>query len=209
MPEKPPINNLEDELARLWQDQKLDGNKMALEAIRKKNRNFERAIRNRNLREYVAAVLVVVGFGATIFHAENNYVRLGSVLVIAAAVYVVYALHTRGSSQQLPGDTARMTLIQFHRSSLERQRDLLRDIWRWYILPFVPGLLLNMFGSAVRDGAILNPQRTPEQARHGLNILVFTLFMFGFFFLVAALNKRTARKLQRKINELDAEETTE
>jgi len=206
MPEKSPMNNPEDELAGLWQDQKLEGNKMALEAIRKKTMKFERRIRNRNLMEYIAAGIVVAGFGRTIFHAENNFVRLGSALVVAAAIYIVYALRTRGSSLRLPDVTARMNLIQFHRSSLERQRDLLMDIWRWYILPFVPGTLLNMVGFAVRDGAVLNPQRTAEQARHGLNILFFTLFMFGFFFLVAALNKRAARKLQLKIDELDAEE---
>jgi hypothetical protein len=203
------MNNPEDELAGLWQDQKLEGKKMALEAIRKKTGKFERAIRNRNLMEYAAAALVVAGFSRTILHAENNFVRAGSVLVVAAAIYVVYALYTRGSSQHLPGDAARMTLVQFHRSSLERQRNLLEDIWRWYILPFVPGLLLNMVGFAARDGALLNPHRTLEQARHGLNIAAFTLFMFGFFFLVAALNKRAARKLQRKINELDADEPTE
>ena len=98
-----------------------------------------------------------------------------------------------------------MTLIQFYRSSLERQRDLLRDIWRWYLLPFVPAIITNLAGFAVRDGVIFNPHRTPEQARNGLNIVLFAIAMFGFIFLVAALNKRASRGLQSKIDALNSQ----
>ena len=35
-----------------------------------------------------------------------------------------------------------MSGLEFTRSELVRQRHLLRGVWWWYLLPFVPGMLL-------------------------------------------------------------------
>src|SRR5262249_25439417 len=148
----------------------------------------------------------VVTFGAMVFRAPNTLGRLGAGLIVVAAIYIIYSLRIRGSAQNIPEDAARMSFIQFHRLSLERQRDLLEDIWRWYLLPFVPGFVLLGISSAVRDGVLMNPNRTPQQLRHGFVLLLFNAMVFIFMFLVAALNKRGARKLQRKIDALEIEE---
>ena len=44
-----------------------------------------------------------------------------------------------------------MSCLEFHRSELVRQRDLLRSVWWWYLLPFVPGMLLIPVGSSLDD----------------------------------------------------------
>jgi hypothetical protein len=208
MSEKFPFNNGNDndDLRELWQGQNLERERMSLPEIRKKAEEFERTIRHRNLREYIGAAIVVIAFGALIFRSSNAWGRLGAGLVVLGAFYVAYVLHIHGSAEPVPEDEARLTLIHFHRSSLERQRDLLRNIWRWYLLPFVPGLGLLTVSAAVRDGVLLNPNRTPEQVQHGFVLLRVTALPVGFFFVVAALNKRAARRLQLKIDALDAEE---
>lgn len=209
MSEKPPVNNAGDggdELRELWQQQSLEKENVPLEDIRKKAGKFESTIRWRNLREYVAAVIVIVAFGVLTYRASNIEGRLGAGLIVVAAIYITYVIYNRGSAQHVPEDAARLTYIQFHRLSLERQRDLLRNIWRWYLLPFVPGFGLLIFSAAVRDGVVMNPNRTSEQLRHGFVLLKFAAFQALVLVVIAALNKRAARKLQMKIDALDAEE---
>jgi len=36
--------------------------------------------------------------------------------------------------------------IDFHRSELMRQHDLLATVWSWYLLPFTPGLVVFLIG---------------------------------------------------------------
>src|SRR4051812_47702599 len=101
MSEEPPVNHGGDELSQLWQSQDLDGERIALESIRKKAGKFERTVRWRNLREYAAVIFVVFAFGSILLRPGNAYARIGAGLIVAAALYVTYAIFTRGSSQRL------------------------------------------------------------------------------------------------------------
>ena len=87
-----------------------------------------------------------------------------------------------------------MTVIWLrHRRELERQRDLARDVWKWYLLPFVPGLL-----AVVAVPALHSP---PEK---WIRALPFILLWAAMFYAVWRLNKRGANKLQRQIDELNS-----
>src|ERR1051326_2069525 len=101
MSDKPPFHNHEDELGRLWKEQKLDGGKMPLEEIREKARKFESRVRRRNLREYIAGGIVVVVFGTMMFRAPNTMERVGAGLIVVAAIYIKHSLHRRGSAQNI------------------------------------------------------------------------------------------------------------
>jgi hypothetical protein len=53
----------------------------------------------------------------------------------------------------LPAEMGREYGIAFYRRELEKQRDLLRGIWKWYLGPLIPGLALfvslgHCYGSA-------------------------------------------------------------
>ena len=205
MSQEPPVNRNDDELAQLWQSQDLAGERIALEEIRKKAGKFERTIRWRNVREYLAVVFVVISFSSVMLHAGNPFSRIGAGLIVAASLYVTFAIYTRGSSQRLPEEEQTTAFIDFHRLSLERQRDLLQSIWSWYLLPFVPGFAFLLVGSAIRDGVLMNPNRTPEQLQHGYTLLKFGGLMLAFLVLVAGLNKRAAKRLQARIDALESE----
>ena len=71
--------------------------------------------------------------------------------MIAGALTVMFELHRRGSARTAPADLGLSTCIDFHRKSLERQRDALRTVWIWYLLPFVPGLAIFEIGSAINQ----------------------------------------------------------
>ena len=203
--EPPNDKHNDDELRELWQSQKVNEGKMSLEEIRDKARNFEKMIRRRNLIEYAAAAIVFVSFSKQIFQPTppNFMTRIGAGLMVLATIYVVSMLHRHGSVKNVPDAMARTSFIEFHRSSLERQRDLLRDVWRWYLLPFIPGFVAMFVSFGMRDGLWLNPEPSPNPLREGFFLMLFAVVLIVFFFVVAAVNKRSAKKLQVEIDALE------
>jgi hypothetical protein len=170
---------------------------VSLAELRKKAKKFERRVFWRNLREYAASVIVVAAFGFYIWKFPIPMVRFGCILVIAGVLYVVYMLQKRGAARSLPAELTFCDCLGFHRKELERQRNLLRSVWTWYLLPLVPGAAIFHLGLFVRAMKLPN-----ASARAGLVILNFSLTA-AVFIAVGLLNQRAARKLQRKINALN------
>jgi Flp pilus assembly protein TadB len=191
MPNEVPPNDI----GKLWHDQGEEPVKMSLDEIRRKAQRHGRTVRRRNGREYVAAAFVVAIFGYYIWHYHEWFMRIGSGLVIAGAVYMVFQLHRRGSAASAPADLGRTTGLDFYRKELERQRALLSSVWRWYLGPFVPGLAVITLGAA-----ITNPSHSPHA---WLFTGSYAVVMALAFWLVARLNQRGAARLQRQIEELN------
>lgn len=194
MPNEAPPNDIR----KLWHEQREEAFKMSLDEIRRKAQRHGRTIRRRNGREYVAAAFVVTVFGYYIWHYNEWFMRIGSGLVIAGAVYMVFQLHRRGSGSSAPADLGMTTGLDFYRKELERQRALLSGVWRWYLGPFVPGLAVITLGAA-----ITNPARSPHSWMFAGSYAVVVALLF---FLIARLNQRCADRLQRQIDELNAPE---
>jgi peptidoglycan/LPS O-acetylase OafA/YrhL len=180
-----------DHLKSLWQNHNLEPVQMSLEEIRQKAEGFQNIIRRRNLREYVAAAFVFAGVGYGIWRFPG--MRLACGLLLTGTIYVLYQLHTRGAAKRVPESLALDTCLEFHRRELERQRDLARDVLKWYLLPFVPGLL------AVLAVPLLH--QPPEKWIRAAPVL---LLWAAMFYAVLRLNKRGADKLQRQIDELNS-----
>jgi len=185
-----PNESLPDDIRSVWQNQPVENTPMPLEEIRRKAQAFEKRISRRNLREYAGAAIGIAWYTFYIFKFHSLVIRAGSVLVIAGVLYVVVQLYRRASSGNLPADLGVAASIEFHRRELVRQRDLLRSVWRWYIGPIVPGLIVFSVGSI--------PPHSP----------VWVYFMLFLFFLVTLggivwLNHRGAIRLDRQIAELD------
>jgi hypothetical protein len=88
------------------------------------------------------------------------------------------------------------SLADFHRAELVRQRSALNTVWRWYLGPFVPGLLVFLAGVAFA------PEEAPFAAR-------FSIFATGLgftgavFAVVGWLNALAVKRLDREIAALD------
>ncbi|HYW47777.1 MAG TPA: hypothetical protein VE959_33220 [Bryobacteraceae bacterium] len=191
MPNEPPKNDLQS----LWRSQSAEPVNMSLEEIRKKARRYQRKIWRRNAREYLAAAAVAAVMTFQAVSAGDPLRRVGAALCVAAMLYVAYHLHRGGSARAVPEDLALTSCLEFHRRELERQRDLLRSVWRWYLGPMIPGMAV--IGLA---GLVANPSRMAHPklfvARYGV---VVALVFFG----VGRLNRRHAGRLQRQIDALD------
>ena len=186
-----------DPVKQAWQASVEIAGAPPLDEVRKGADKFYRYVKWRNLVEYAACVVVVVGFGTYVFTLPHPLQRVGSALVVLATVYVAWQLHRRASAEA-PDKAGTMPIYTFIRAQLVRQRDALAGIFWWYILPFLPGLLLMSIGNA-QDPEFFAASLLPPWARW----VVFgsmAAVMVGIWWM----NQLVARKLQRHIDEIDA-----
>src|SRR5262245_50211510 len=99
------------DMKNLWQSQHTEPARIHPEELRKKMNKFERRIFWRNVREYVAGAVVIAVFGYYEWRFRALLVRLGSGLIIAGTLYVMYQLHRRASTRPAPADLGLSTCI--------------------------------------------------------------------------------------------------
>ena len=168
--------------------------KLSLDELRSKASRFKNRIRRRNLREFLASISIVLVFGWSLWRTPALVERIADALIIAGAIYYAWHLWNRGTPKSLPADLGRTDSLQFYRGELERQRDLLRSAWLWAIGPLVPGLALFFaYGIATAPPA----KRLP--------LMAFGAVSAAFLAFVARLNRRAARRLDRRLAELSNE----
>jgi hypothetical protein len=182
-------------LKELWQSQSTEGVRMSVEQIQAVAGKLQRRIHWRNIREYVAAIAVIVFSAYEFFRGGDLLVRTGFGLIIAGTSYLIWHLLSKGSWRPLPEDAGLSSCIEFQRRQLEQQRDLVSSVWRWYLGPLVPGMavLIVAFGRA-----------NPGHLQH-MNLIaaIYAAAVGAVFVAIARLNSSAARRLQRQIDELD------
>ena len=178
------------DLQALWQSQALTTNTISLEEIRGKAQRLERLVARRNLREYAAAAVEVPSFGWIMWLGPSSTIRAGAGMVILATVFIVYHLRLRGSASSLPADLGLKSALEFHRLELVRQRDLLRSVWWWYVLPMLPGMLVMQIGLA-----LVHPERLTR-------IVLYCVVVVGVAAGIHWLNRRGAARIQERIDRL-------
>jgi len=165
---------------------------MTAEDIRSLAGRLERKVGWRNLREYAGAAVVLIGCLTFGWREKNVTVLVGAAFMMLATAYIVYHLHRLGAVRSMPSDLGLKDCLNCHRAELVRQRDLYLGVWRWYLLPMVPGWALIMIGRAI------------ERPERRLFALGSTVVFLVLFVVLGKLNVRVARTLQRKIDSLDA-----
>jgi len=182
-----------DDLKSLWQNQEVEKVTITIDEIRRRAARFERRIYWRNLREYIAGAVAIAVLLFQYRYAHGRQI-LAVLLMIAGTLLALVQLHRRGSARTVPADAGLRVSLAFHRAELERQRDALRQVWLWYLLPFVPGFVATLVVAAMARGITTW-------------LIIFGVMLVIFLTGVWRLNEWAARKLDRKIQELRAMET--
>ena len=93
------------------------------------------------------------------------------------------------------------SLADFHRKELLRQRAALASVWRWYLLPFVPGMVVFLLGVS------LSPDN-PAPLSVKLGVLAFAVFIEAAVFgAIWWLNAQAVKALDKEIAALEREST--
>jgi Flp pilus assembly protein TadB len=182
----------------LWRNQKPEDHAVTLAQIHERAATFENRIRRGVLIEYVASVFVVIVFGFYIWLFPGWVMKTGSALVILATLFVIWQMRRRVSAQNVP-EAQRLELIAFIRSELVRQRDARKSAWLWYIAPCLPGMVLMMMGRWFQTHASWRSLAWDHEIIL-MSSGVVVLVLVGIWLL----QMWSARRLQRKIDELDA-----
>jgi uncharacterized membrane protein YfcA len=139
-------DNDPDPLRAIWQDQISNPLSFPVEQLRRASKRLGRRVFWRNLREFMAVAIVVFAMGKYLVSFHDLLSRLGSALIMIGVLYVAYHLWRNGSVRQISHVADPRICAEFYRAELVRQRDLLESVWRWYILPLVPGVTLFFVG---------------------------------------------------------------
>ena len=99
----------------LWQSQPRGDRAISIEEVREGARRLERRVARRNRREYIAAVVVVIGYGLIVWRVPFAAARIGAGLIIAATIFICYRLHVHGSAESLRTDVAMKSSVDFYR----------------------------------------------------------------------------------------------
>ena len=152
-------------------------------------RLFQRTIWWRNARESAACVLVISFNIGTLWTAGDPLTWTAALLLVAAPAFIMGYLYLWAGSRRVPAGLSPADIVEFHRRSLLHQRDVLRTVPLWYLLPFVPGMLLQLASKW-------------ESAR-AAGTFVALAVVAVIFFLVWKLNAFGARYLDGKLTELE------
>ncbi len=182
-----------DRFQLLWQAQERQPVALAVEQIARSASSFRRTIRRRNVREYTAAALVIAFFGWYAAHADTTLVRVACAAIIAGTLHVAWYLRRHGSAEPRELAACTMDHLEAHRRQLERQRDLLASVWRWYLGPLVPGFVLFVISVPIEQS---------RTARGWISCGIAMAIGAVVFVGIARLNRMGARQLQREIDAL-------
>ena len=184
-----------DPLHDLWASDQGEKFTMSITDLSARSDHFQARIKRRNVIEYLAAALVVGIFGWMAVIVPVLSIKIGALMIALAAIYVSWQLNRVASvsDEDAPADT----LVHTHRRALVRQRDALQSVWRWYLLPFVPGMLVFVIGTSIETGESL-----PRWAAV-TSSLVSLGFVTAVFVGVWVMNAHAARKLDQEISALE------
>ena len=172
---------------RLWREQPREEQTMSIHDISARAEEFDR--RNRRTRGWVAAlfVLLLVKGALEVWAGPDILERTGDALSVVALLYVAYQLRGYYAVAPRHATLGLTASIDFYREQLVRQHGLASQPWR-YLVAFVPGMALSVFG-----GAVDRPLRDQ---------VVLAAFGVAVFVGVAWVNTRTSRKLRRELDSL-------
>ncbi|HEY7190602.1 MAG TPA: hypothetical protein VH436_28820 [Vicinamibacterales bacterium] len=163
---------------------------LSMESLPVYARNFQRTIWWRNLRESIACGFVLWWSLRSFWSNDGPVERAGFVLITAGVLFVLVFLNAGAASRKVPRDADTQTLRAFHRREVVRQRDVLLAVPYWYLLPFVPGMILLVFS---------NPHNQPLAA-----LFVFVAVLALVFYGIWRLNVWAARRLDQELLKIDA-----
>jgi hypothetical protein len=166
------------DIKAIWQNQPMEDNEMInLSEIRARAESFKTRVRWRNLALYaysIANIAITAWLISTGQHQPYMRYAAPGLLIVVAHLFVIWQLWWRTSMRAMPADLMGRAALDYLRHQLERQRDALSSAWLWYIAPFMPGLIWELWLRAN-----FHPARVPTGADHAL---VLYLGLSGLFF---------------------------
>jgi hypothetical protein len=184
------------DIKALWQGAPEEIPPPDLAAVRKAAVRFQRRKALANAIEYLSAAVMAVIFAGFLIELDGVFIRLAAGLGILWSLFYVWQRHRLITTRPVPENAA--ACLDFHRSELMRQREVVRGAWRWTLAPAAVILGLMMFSRWFE----MQPPGAPLW-RQALMITVSLLYIVENLALFALWFQHRADKLQDQIDDLD------
>ncbi len=136
---------LDQELQALWQQApsdmqiKFNQSKLMID-VNHDIRKFERTLFWRDAVEIIAAIAVMILFGRLLYHVPITVVRIGSGVIIFAALLIVYKLIAVKRFRKNPSpNNSFKEYLEMRYQYLSKEKRQLETVLYWYILPILIG----------------------------------------------------------------------
>ena len=182
----------DDQFHKLWQEQEGVTMTWTIEQLREKVAGFEKRIHRRNLPWYAAgglALVVCIVFGA---RSHELTMRIGCLMLVPALTFVLVHLYRRSRVEF--ATSLSESGFGCYRRQLERQRELWKTYWSWYIAPTLPGLAVILIGGPIERGG---------HKEQWMRSMLLCLLAVGGLLAEWWMMRRRVNKVQREIEELD------
>jgi hypothetical protein len=143
---------LEQELKEIWKTAsqveriKFDLSRLMID-LNKKMRSIERAIRRRDRREIVAAVLMIPIYGYLAYEIPFMMSKIGSIVILIWCVYVIFKLrNVQKTKRKTDLSLSFSEQLESQKTHMTQQVKLLDTVLYWYILPPYIGNIIFIFG---------------------------------------------------------------
>ena len=182
-----------DDVGRIWRDEVTGEFRRRrtedLSSARDRAADLDAKVLRRDLRETIAALIVIPFYIRFAIRASTPISALGAIIVVITAAIVPFRLRmARRPARDLTLPVGRAVEIEVAR--LRAQERLLGSVLVWYLGPFGIGVILHVVGSA-----IVSP----------LFKVLYTLLVLVACGLLLVLNRRVARlKIQPLREELES-----
>jgi len=176
---------IEDELVKIWQSSpnqervKFEKSRLMID-VKSSLDHFHKQIKYRDLREQIAALLVIPVFAYYVYHIPFTLSKIASGLIVLWVIYVM--IRMRNAKKHKPGaftESYREYLYK-SREYLKIQKQMLDNVLYWYILPAVFLVFLFTMGPGITG-------RLPKILKMGIGNVVLGVVIYY-------LNKRAVKK---------------
>lgn len=174
---------LNDELEQIWHDsakaERVEIDRVRLLAdLNGQLKRFDRVIRRRDVREIVAAVIVIVLFGVGTFYYTDILSRIGMILGVLYGILVIVVLKVTKRQKPIEFELPVKEYLVKYRDYLDKQKNLLKNIVYWYLLPPFVACLLFFIG----------------QELSMVHLTINLVFILGLYTGVYFLNRNGVKK---------------
>jgi hypothetical protein len=183
-----------DDPKQLWREQPLEETTMSLAEIHNRIDRLALQVRRRNLIGGLACLIVLLSFSFFAVIFPNPMQRTGSMLTVAASLFLMYQLIRRKMYPRRGQPLARQSDgLTFYRSELIRQRDFHRGWWFWSrFVALAPGPAIFCVGFA---------RAYPSLAVY---FVLEALIFVALLIVAIPLNLSAAKRYQRELDTLES-----
>lgn len=143
-----------DELKHVWKQQSsrdMDYSRSELMMlINNKMISLEEKIRSRDRLEIIACIILIVSYSIIFFTTNSAWKQAGSITIILSGILIWYKLKSvqrQSFSKDDPSpDRPMREYLHLEAQSIKKQKNLLKSVVWWYILPIGIGLFLFTMG---------------------------------------------------------------